>query len=314
MGETAYFENLLRQYESSGDVVGVQKTTPYAVAAGSRPAAVGTGPAPATTVAPAAGPAARQPVAGDDKKPPAKSTALTDATAIYNQMIAAGQADVDAAKAKGVQVSIGTPPPQEFSTSTLPFHGEQQGAGAPMFDPYAEPEAAPGPIGPAPELSGYDADIIFDLPDYKPPVEKAGAGKKAAEEIYQRGRGDMGEQVHNAIISAKSMQNPQARAKYVGEVLRGLGSGLASLSLQAGKAGRAEAGRKRSEQIRTYEAKYKAESAEALAQYDAEMTQAIAQWQADMATWSAGGDIGRRRIKRATSADTKSGRSQTRGM
>jgi hypothetical protein len=316
MGETGYFENLLRKYEASGNVVEAQKVTPYTYATGSRAVPTGTGPAPAapgTPPAPGAAPAATAGAEGFPAATEAK-TDVTDATAIYNQMVQAGQADIDAAKAKGVEVSIGTPPPQVLSDAPrTDGRGQWQPGGTPMIDPYAKEAAPTGPTGPAPDLD--ISNVVLDLPDYQPPKESASARKGAAEEAYQRGRGDMGEQVHNAIISAKSMQNPQARAQFVGQVLRGMGAGLAGLSAAAGKEGRQVAAQKRGEQLRIYEAKHKVESAETLAQYNAELDQAMAQWTADMATWSSGGELGRKQIRRSTSADDKSGRNnKTRGM
>jgi len=311
MGERSYFENLLRQYEASGDVVGLQKTMPAAIAAGSRRAPVGTGPDQKPELAPTPGVIPPPPTKTPDKRHTVTPDYAKKATGIYEQMIAAGQADLAAAKAKGVQTSIGTPPPQGPSAITRPEdgRGQWQTGGTPMIDPYASPTAPTGPTGPAPDLRL--SDVVLDLPEYKPPAESSAARKGAAEEAYQRGRGDMGEQVHNAIISAKSMKNPNARAKFVGEVLSGMGSGLSQLSAAAGREGRAVAAQKRGEQLRTYEAKYQAESAEAMSRYDAELDSSMAQWQADMATWAAGGDIGRQRIKRAT---TKRSNKKTRGM
>jgi hypothetical protein len=65
---------------------------------------------------------------------------------------------------------------------------------------------------------------------------------------------------------------------------------------------------KRAEEMRIYEAKYAAESAEAQTRYNAEMDAAMKQWAADMRTWEGGGEVGRRVIRRRTSADDKSGR------
>jgi hypothetical protein len=130
-------------------------------------------------------------------------------------------------------------------------------------------------------------DITLDLPEYTPPAEDKSVKREAFEEVYQRGRGDMATQTHNAIISTKSLDNPAARAKMMDTVLSSMGAGLNEIAKAAGTAANQEAARKRAEQLNIYNAQFQVESAEAQAQYDKELMEAQMNYEAEMAQYQA---------------------------
>lgn len=140
-----------------------------------------------------------------------------------------------------------------------------------------------GNVGDVPQLDL--GGITLDLPEYNPPAEDEGVRKAAFEESYQRGKGDLSQSVHNAIISTKSLDNPAARAKMMDTVLSSMGSGLNEIAKAAGQTANQEAARKRAEQLQIYNAQYSAESAEAQAEYNRDLAEAQMNFEAEMSQW-----------------------------
>jgi len=245
----------------------------------------------------------------DDQKYPVESTQLTDATNIYNQISAASTADLASRGLLPGQgpaaVSTGGPAPAaDNDTWRFRTYAEREAAKNRTGGVWPADGAIPTQeevkrIGPAPTME----TVTLDLPDYKPPSENKMTEKKKREELYQRGRGDLASQVHNAIISAKSLDNPNARAMFIREALRGMGQGLNEIMKGASSGASQYAARKRAEELGIYNAKFQAQSQEVMANYDAELQQAAAQWQADMTAWSEGEKI-RRRVTKATDGIT----------
>jgi hypothetical protein len=126
-------------------------------------------------------------------------------------------------------------------------------------------------------------DITLDLPEYKPPAEDEGVKKQAFEETYQRGKGDLQQSTHQAILATKSLDNPNARAQMMDAVLSSMGSGLNEVAKAAGNAANQEAARKRAEQLTIYNAQFQVESAEAQAEYDRDLTERMANYEAQQA-------------------------------
>jgi hypothetical protein len=97
----------------------------------------------------------------------------------------------------------------------------------------------------------------------------------------------MQEQTHNAIIGAKNLDNPAARAQLTNSILRGMGASLTGISQAAGREADTKAARKRADQMNIYNAKFQAESAEAKAKYDLELQEALANFSQEQAEWAA---------------------------
>lgn len=72
---------------------------------------------------------------------------------------------------------------------------------------------------------------------------------------------------------ASSLDNPNARAKFVQQALKGYGQGLSKVAQQAGKEGRTEAARSRSEELQTYRTNYDIKSDAYLTNYQNEINQ-----------------------------------------
>ncbi len=287
MGETAYFENLLREQSAAGDLPGSQSTYQAGAWAGQQEQPWG-----ATSAIPEKKNVVDfqqygktplgKPVTGAGF-PKAQVSHLEQAANIYNQ-IPGAPSDMSP------QISVGTPPPQEFASGMDTWRYGSP-ADARRADAYSRGGGGygggPAPLGPSPELDL--SGITLDLPDYAPPEEDEGIKTAAREKAYQRGRGDIAEQTHNAIISAKSLDNPAARGQFVGDVLRSMGSGLTQISAAAGREADQVAARKRAEQLNIYSAKYQAQSTEVMAAYNQELQEAMANFGQEQAAWSAGG-------------------------
>jgi hypothetical protein len=92
----------------------------------------------------------------------------------------------------------------------------------------------------------------YNAPEYTPPGEDPNAYKEARREAIAPGLRAMREGTREAISSAQSLDNPNARALFIKQALQGYGQGLESVAAGAGKEARQVAGDKRSEQLDTY--------------------------------------------------------------
>ena len=143
---------------------------------------------------------------------------------------------------------------------------------------------APGiPAGQAPlVLPKFEFDKKLDLPDYKPPEEDPMLYKRYRQEAMGRGEREIRNRAQEAILSSKSIDNPQARKQFINAVLSGVGQGMESVAAGAGREARGLAGQKRAEQMQIYNAKYKAKSTEAMSQYEQDFKTALLNYQAQM--------------------------------
>ena len=165
----------------------------------------------------------------------------------------------------------------------------QPGGGGPAsqgYDYYAGPTPYSGEM---PSIGDYlEEDVALDLPEYEPPEEDPGVYRQAREAAYQRGTADLRLTVDQAIQGSASLDNPAAQQQFVRAALESMAKGAAQVGTQAAQEGRTEAARKRAEELKIYDAKYKAESEEAYAAYRASYDQAMAEWEAAMGQWAAG--------------------------
>jgi hypothetical protein len=112
-----------------------------------------------------------------------------------------------------------------------------------------------------------------DLPEYKgageytPPEEDEGVYRQARREAMGPGMRALREGTREAISSAQSLDNPNARAKFIQQSLKGYGQGLESVAAGASKEGRTEARFKRQEQLDVYKTNYDIKSNTYLVNY-----------------------------------------------
>ena len=120
----------------------------------------------------------------------------------------------------------------------------------------------------APELPEYKG-----IGEYKPPEETDDAYNKARQGSMNAGVREMRDQARESMSTAQSLDNPNARAKFVQQALKGYGQGLSKVAQAAGKEGRTEASRSRSEELQTYRTNYDIKSDAYLKNYQNEINQ-----------------------------------------
>ena len=120
----------------------------------------------------------------------------------------------------------------------------------------------------APELPEYEG-----IGEYKPPEETDDAYNKARQGSMNAGVREMRDQARESMSTAQSLDNPNARAKFVQQALKGYGQGLSKVAQAAGKEGRTEASRSRSEELQTYRTNYDIKSDAYLKNYQNEINQ-----------------------------------------
>jgi hypothetical protein len=120
----------------------------------------------------------------------------------------------------------------------------------------------------APTLPEYKG-----IGEYKPPEETDDAYNKARQGSMNAGVREMRDQAREAMSTSQSLDNPNARAKFVQQALKGYGQGLSKVAQQAGKEGRTEASRSRAEELQTYKTNYDIKSDAYLTNYQNEINQ-----------------------------------------
>jgi len=287
MGENPYFREAYDKNPTASNWASYQASGPQPGAPTGGPGIEGSGYSPGSAMAPktpGAIPTPQQAAGSKQASSWKEPVGLSANERAYNDMIARYTAELNS----GGGGYLRAQPTQPYQAPASPDYSSQPGdtisprtygggGGGGPFNPQ---------LGPAPQadLSG----ISLDLPEYEPPEEDESVRMQAREKSYQRGRGDMQEATHNAIISAKSLDNPAARSQFVGNVLRSMGASLTQISAAAGREGDAEARRQRADQMQIYNAKYQAQSTEAMATYDKDLKEAMTNFGSEQYKWQRG--------------------------
>jgi len=106
----------------------------------------------------------------------------------------------------------------------------------------------------SPELPDYQPT------EYKPPEEDKGVYDTARRESMGAGMRELREGTREAISSSQSLDNPNARSRFIQQALKGYGQGLEQVARGASSEARGIASRKRSEQLDIYKTNYTAKS------------------------------------------------------
>ena len=179
--------------------------------------------------------------------------------------------------------------PSQITRSSSSSGGYPSGGGSPYQQP--EQQRAPLQAMKTPDLPGYKG-----IGEYKPPEEDQSVYKNTRREAMGVGMRELREGTREAISSGESLDNPNARSKFIQQALKGYGQGLERVAAGASREGRAEAGRQRSEQLSLYKANYDVRSNVYLTNYQNKVNkiaQDFASEQAvQIANWNAGVDQG----------------------
>jgi len=127
--------------------------------------------------------------------------------------------------------------------------------------------------------------------EYKPPEEDEGVYKTARREAMGAGMRELREGTREAISSSQSLDNPNARSKFIQQALKGYGQGLEQVAKGAASEAKGVAGRKRAEELDVYRVNYQAKSDVYLKNYQNQIntiaTNFASQQNAQMANWNA---------------------------
>lgn len=107
--------------------------------------------------------------------------------------------------------------------------------------------------------------------EYKPPEEDKSVYNTARREAMGPGLRELREGSREAISGAESLDNPNARGKFIQQALKGYGQGLEKVAAGAAKEGRIASDRARAEQLSTYKINYDVKSDVYLKNYQNEI-------------------------------------------
>jgi hypothetical protein len=139
----------------------------------------------------------------------------------------------------------------------------------------------------APELPKYEG-----IGEYTPPEEDEGVYRQARREAMGPGMRALREGTREAISSAQSLDNPNARAKFIQQSLKGYGQGLESVAAGASKEGRTEARFKRQEQLDIYKTNYDIKSNTYLVNYQNQINTIAANFASEQSAQTANFNAG----------------------
>lgn len=124
----------------------------------------------------------------------------------------------------------------------------------------------------------FKAPDKLKLPEYKPPERDEGEERGFRREYMGPGMAQVRRSTQEAIISSKSFDNPNARALFIRDALKGVGEGVEKVAGGAQREARAEATRRYAEDVSNYIGKWNAKAAEKTANFDAEWKAALAEF------------------------------------
>jgi len=149
------------------------------------------------------------------------------------------------------------------------------------------------PAIPEPKYNAPKAPTMpeYTAREYSPPGEDKSYESAKRRELMGAGVRALRQGTQEAIVGARSLDNPAARKSFVRDTLEGYGRGLESVSAGATKGAMAAAGQKRAEQLKIYDTQYSNKSSADKVNYENEVNRlgadfASAQWgaQSDYST------------------------------
>jgi hypothetical protein len=134
---------------------------------------------------------------------------------------------------------------------------------------------------------------VPEMPEFKsrefaPPAEDPGVYNRERAIAMGPGLRALKEGTREAINVAQSLDNPNARGRFIKQALQGYGQGLENVSAQAHRSATAEAGRKRNEQLEIYRTNWAAKNDAYLMNYKNQITQIAQQYANDQQAAASG--------------------------
>jgi hypothetical protein len=119
----------------------------------------------------------------------------------------------------------------------------------------------------------------LDLPDYTPPEYDEKLERRLRSEYMAPGMSQVRRATSQAVISSKSIDNPNARALFINQALEGVGTATAKIAGSAGKEATAESHRRYSDELTKYDKGWKVLADETKANWDKDWFQAMQEYE-----------------------------------
>lgn len=175
----------------------------------------------------------------------------------------------------GTVISIGGTPQARFNPQMAAGAGYQPSSGGGGRMGGSSSAGAKGPYTPV----QFNAPGKIKLPEYKPPEYDEKKEKALRSEYMGPGMAQARRAVSQAIVSSKSLDNPNARSMFIQNALSGLGQAVEKVSTGASQQARAEARARYSDELGKYFTGWKALAEETKLNWDAEWKSALTNFQ-----------------------------------
>lgn len=141
-----------------------------------------------------------------------------------------------------------------------------------------------GPTYEQPTLEG-PGDLT--LPEYTPPEYDKAEERKLREEYLAPGMQQIRRSTQQAIVSSKSLDNPNARALFINQALEGVGSAVSDVTASATQSAYNAAQQNYANELSKYFTGWQAEVSAAQTQYQADWSAALAEYNTLSQAWLA---------------------------
>lgn len=134
-----------------------------------------------------------------------------------------------------------------------------------------------------PELQAPDA---YKAPEYKPPEYDESEERKIRNEYMAPGEASLRKATSEAIISSKSIDNPNARAMFINKALEGVGTAMGDISTSASNQAREEGWARYSDSLTKYNTTWEIANTEQLSAWNTQWQTALLEYQNEFSLFS----------------------------
>ncbi len=184
----------------------------------------------------------------------------------------------------GTVITVGTPPPgpHDRGRSGIPTTGARRYAGVGRAAPSGSQGISMGYQGPTMAKPEFQRPGGLKYGAYKPPEYDPGQERKLRQEYMAPGMGQVRKTTSQAMITSKSMDNPNTRSLFVEKALSGVGEAVSQIAGTAGREAGREARGRYQDEVTKYNTGWKILADETRANWDKEWDTALMQYKEQM--------------------------------
>lgn len=140
--------------------------------------------------------------------------------------------------------------------------------------------------GPTMDMPTFKAPEDYKSPDYKPPEYDEGLEKKLRQQYMAPGMSQVRRSQQQATISAKSIDNPNARALFINQAMEGAGAAISQVAGTATRGAQQEARARYSDELSKYNKTWEIAASDSKLAWDKEWETAMQEYTVGLGLFS----------------------------